>query len=185
MPLSCLPRSFPGFRRETLAFTRIVPFVVLLNERCVLHHLSNWITYQLFSRVYMKNYTIFTFCYDYSYYILIIFVCVNKVLTVGEAFSFECNKKKMIHRWNIRLIHVLEVQWTGARLIAVLSLLGQQQQFHAFAFASQRGGPFFASPLVDPLQPLPNPLQPLPNPLQPRDPLSSFRHAMPGNCQSK
>ncbi|XP_029680677.1 runt-related transcription factor 3-like [Formica exsecta] len=61
----------------------------------------------------------------------------------------------------------------------------QQQQFHAFAFASQRGGPFFASPLVDPLQPLPNPLQPLPNPLQPRDPLSSFRHAMPGNCQSK
>lgn len=78
-----------------------------------------------------------------------------------------------------------EVQWTGARLIAVLSLLGQQQQFHAFAFASQRGGPFFASPLVDPLQPLPNPLQPLPNPLQPRDPLSSFRHAMPGNCQSK
>ncbi|KYN14813.1 Protein lozenge [Trachymyrmex cornetzi] len=59
----------------------------------------------------------------------------------------------------------------------------QQQQFHAFAFASQRGGPFFASPLVDPLQPLPNPLQPLPNPLQPRDPLSSFRHAMPGNCQ--
>ncbi|CAL7933330.1 unnamed protein product [Xylocopa violacea] len=65
----------------------------------------------------------------------------------------------------------------------LLSLLGQQQQFHAFAFASQRGGPFFASPLVDPLQPLPNPLQPLPNPLQPRDPLSSFRHAMPGNCQ--
>ncbi|XP_076479579.1 uncharacterized protein LOC117155277 isoform X2 [Bombus vancouverensis nearcticus] len=59
----------------------------------------------------------------------------------------------------------------------------QQQQFHAFAFASQRGGPFFASPLVDPLQPLPNPLQPLPNPLQPRDPLSSFRHAMPANCQ--
>lgn len=80
---------------------------------------------------------------------------------------------------------VLRVQWTGSRLIAVLSLLGQQQQFHAFAFASQRGGPFFASPLVDPLQPLPNPLQPLPNPLQPRDPLSSFRHAMPGNCQSK
>ena len=70
-------------------------------------------------------------------------------------------------------------------MIAVLSLLGQQQQFHAFAFASQRGGPFFASPLVDPLQPLPNPLQPLPNPLQPRDPLSSFRHAMPANCQSK
>ncbi|XP_006564936.1 protein lozenge-like isoform X7 [Apis cerana] len=65
----------------------------------------------------------------------------------------------------------------------LLSLLGQQQQFHAFAFASQRGGPFFASPLVDPLQPLPNPLQPLPNPLQPRDPLSSFRHAMPANCQ--
>ncbi|XP_068983214.1 protein lozenge-like isoform X4 [Bombus flavifrons] len=65
----------------------------------------------------------------------------------------------------------------------MLSLLGQQQQFHAFAFASQRGGPFFASPLVDPLQPLPNPLQPLPNPLQPRDPLSSFRHAMPANCQ--
>lgn len=78
-----------------------------------------------------------------------------------------------------------EVQWTGARLIAVLSLLGQQRQFHAFAFASQRGGPFFASPLVDPLQPLPNPLQPLPNPLQSRDPLPSFRHAMPGNCQSK
>ncbi|XP_072761161.1 uncharacterized protein [Anoplolepis gracilipes] len=67
----------------------------------------------------------------------------------------------------------------------LLSLLGQQQQFHAFAFASQRGGPFFASPLVDPLQPLPNPLQPLPNPLQPRDPLSSFRHAMPGNCQKR
>ncbi|KAK2577182.1 hypothetical protein KPH14_003338 [Odynerus spinipes] len=65
----------------------------------------------------------------------------------------------------------------------MLSLLGQQQQFHAFAFASQRGAPFFASPLVDPLQSLPNPLQPLPNPLQPRDPLSSFRHAMPGNCQ--
>jgi len=83
------------------------------------------------------------------------------------------------------LMRVPEVQWTGARLIAVLSLLGQQQQFHAFAFASQRGGPFFASPLVDPLQPLPNPLQPLPNPLQPRDPLSSFRHAMPGNCQSE
>ncbi|KOX79568.1 hypothetical protein WN51_02834 [Melipona quadrifasciata] len=82
-------------------------------------------------------------------------------------------------------MQVPEVQWTGARLIAVLSLLGQQQQFHAFAFASQRGGPFFASPLVDPLQPLPNPLQPLPNPLQPRDPLSSFRHAMPGNCQSR
>ncbi|XP_034951558.1 runt-related transcription factor 1-like [Chelonus insularis] len=59
-----------------------------------------------------------------------------------------------------------------------------QQQFHAFAFASQRGTPFFASPLVDSLQPLPNPLQPLPNPLQPRDPLSSFRHAMPGNCQN-
>ncbi|XP_011497023.1 PREDICTED: runt-related transcription factor 1-like [Ceratosolen solmsi marchali] len=60
----------------------------------------------------------------------------------------------------------------------------QQQPFHAFAFASQRGGPFFTSPLVDPLQPLPNPLQPLPNPLQSRDPLSSFRHAMPGNCQN-
>ncbi|XP_014207903.2 runt-related transcription factor 3-like [Copidosoma floridanum] len=60
----------------------------------------------------------------------------------------------------------------------------QQQPFHAFAFASQRGGPFFASPLVDPLQPLPNPLQPLPSSLQPRDPLSSFRHAMPGNCQN-
>ncbi|XP_053973875.1 runt-related transcription factor 1-like isoform X2 [Hylaeus volcanicus] len=60
----------------------------------------------------------------------------------------------------------------------------QQQQFHPYAFASHRGGPFFASPLVDPLQPLPNPLQPLPNPLQPRDPLSSFRHAMPGNCQN-
>ncbi|XP_043279950.1 runt-related transcription factor 3-like isoform X2 [Venturia canescens] len=59
-----------------------------------------------------------------------------------------------------------------------------QQQFHAFAFASQRGTPFFASPLVDSLQPLPNPLQPLPNSLQPRDPLSSFRHAMPGNCQN-
>ncbi|XP_046752866.1 runt-related transcription factor 1-like isoform X2 [Diprion similis] len=60
----------------------------------------------------------------------------------------------------------------------------QQQQFHAFAFASQRGGPFFASPLVDTLQTLPNPLQPLSNPLQPRDPLSSFRHAMPANCQN-
>ncbi|XP_057321956.1 runt-related transcription factor 1-like isoform X2 [Microplitis mediator] len=66
----------------------------------------------------------------------------------------------------------------------MLSFLGHQQQFHAFAFASQRGTPFFASPLVDSLQPLPNPLQPLPNPLQPRDPLSSFRHAMPGNCQN-
>ncbi|XP_054010109.1 splicing factor 1-like, partial [Hylaeus anthracinus] len=79
---------------------------------------------------------------------------------------------------------VPEVQWTSARLIAVFFLLGQQQQFHPYAFASHRGGPFFASPLVDPLQPLPNPLQPLPNPLQPRDPLSSFRHAMPGNCQN-
>ncbi|XP_016841563.1 runt-related transcription factor 1 isoform X2 [Nasonia vitripennis] len=66
----------------------------------------------------------------------------------------------------------------------MLTFLGQQQPFHPFAFASQRGGPFFASPLVDPLQPLPNPLQSLPNPLQPRDPLSSFRHAMPGNCQN-
>ncbi|XP_044590357.1 runt-related transcription factor 1-like isoform X1 [Cotesia glomerata] len=66
----------------------------------------------------------------------------------------------------------------------MMSFLGHQQQFHAFAFASQRGTPFFASPLVDSLQPLPNPLQPLPNPLQPRDPLSSFRHAMPGNCQN-
>ncbi|KAJ8686714.1 hypothetical protein QAD02_022508, partial [Eretmocerus hayati] len=65
----------------------------------------------------------------------------------------------------------------------LLPFLGQQQPFHAFAFASQRGGAFFASPL-DPLPTLPNPLQPLPNALQPRDPLSSFRHAMPGNCQN-
>ncbi|XP_023290015.1 runt-related transcription factor 3 [Orussus abietinus] len=66
----------------------------------------------------------------------------------------------------------------------MLSLLGQQQQLHAFAIASQRGGPFFTSPLVDSLQPLSSPLQHLPSSLQPRDPLSSFRHAMPGNCQN-
>jgi hypothetical protein len=94
-------------------------------------------------------------------------------------------KKKSVTGKKVNAYKVPEVRRAGARLIAVLPFLGQQQPFHAFAFASQRGSPFFASPLVDPLQPLPNPLQPLTNPLQPRDPLSSFRHAMPGNCQSE
>lgn len=134
-----------------------------------------------FCLFYRKNYIPFL---HFTRIISIVFVRVNKMFSRHWGARFR-EKKNIMHRWTVRLIHVPEVQWTGARLIAVLSLLGQQQQFHAFAFASQRGGPFFASPLVDPLQPLPNPLQPLPNPLQPRDPLSSFRHAMPGNCQSK
>ena len=82
------------------------------------------------------------------------------------------------------MLKKLVVLGTGSRLIAVLPFLGQQQPFH-FAFASQRGSPFFTAPLVDPLQNLQNPLQSLPNPLQSRSQLSSFRHGMPGNCQSK
>lgn len=181
MPLSCVPRSFPGYRRRDGGppFNRVYRSVCrFVDERRASHQLSD------------EKYIIISF--------VRVSVTPDQIMQPRRASAVVCatpgavlmlrfcaRRKEVARRRERRLIRAPEVQWTGARLIAVLSLLGQQQQFHAFAFASQRGGPFFASPLVDPLQPLPNPLQPLPNPLQPRDPLSSFRHAMPGNCQSK
>lgn len=67
----CLSRvslvRFPASEGTVLTFIRIVPFVLLVNERYALHQLSDWITYDLFSRFYWTNCIIFTF--NYSYYI--------------------------------------------------------------------------------------------------------------------
>lgn len=106
----------------------------------------------------------------------------NKQKKEGNLLGSRKKNKICTKEWKVILP---QGHWTGARLIAVMSLLlGQQQQFHPFSF--QRGAPFFTSSLVgDPLQSLSTPLQTIPSPLQPRDPLSSFRHAMPANCQSE